>query len=101
MLKLKSKGRTEKNTLGKYLIPIPESYYDNVPLEQVNLKIDKSANITIGCFTLLNTHNKMNCADMTCDGSILACGFKDGSIQVWIIDKDITIDVNGKIFLKK
>lgn len=64
-------------------------------MEQVNLKIDSSANVTIGCFTLLNTHNKMNCADMTSDGSVLACGYKDGSIQVWITDKDMLIDVNG------
>ena len=78
------------------MIPISESYFDNVPLENVNLKIEQNSNVNIGCFTLLNTHNKMNCADMTCDGSILACGFKDGSIQVWITDKDMVIDINGK-----
>lgn len=95
VIKLKGKGKGEKNTLAKYLIPIPETYFDNIPLEQVNLKIDSSANVTIGCFTLLNTHNKMNCADMTNDGSILACGYKDGSILVWITDKDMIVDVNG------
>lgn len=93
---MKGKAKGEKNTLAKYLIPIPESYFDNLPIEQVNLKIEKNANITIGCFTLLNTHNKMNCADMTADGSILTCGFKDGSIQVWITDKDLVLDINGK-----
>lgn len=66
-----------------------------MPLETPNLKIDKNSPPTIGCLTILNTHNKMNCADMAVDGSVIACGFKDGSINVWIIDKDMDIDING------
>ena len=68
-----------------------------MPLEIPNLKIDRNNLPTIGCLTILNSHNKMNCADVTIDGSITACGFKDGTITVWINDKDMIIDVNGKI----
>lgn len=32
---------------------------------------------------------------MTNDGNILACGYKDGTIMVWITDKDMIIDING------
>jgi len=56
--------------------------------------------VNIGCFTLLNTHNKLNCADMTNDGNILACGYKDGTIMVWITDKDMIIDINGNFYVK-
>jgi WD40 repeat protein len=99
LIKMRGKGKGEKKSFAKYMIPIPESYFDNIPMENVNLKIEQNSNLNIGCFTLLNTHNKMNCADMTSDGSILVCGFKDGTIQVWITDKEMVIDVDGKKFL--
>jgi hypothetical protein len=67
-------------------------------LEVNNLKIDKNNLPTVGCFTILNTHNKMNCADITNDGSIIAFGFKDGVILVWILDNDMQLDINGYIF---
>ena len=70
---------------------------ENIPLETNNLKIDKANLPTIGCFTILNTQNKMNCADMTNDGSIIAFGFKDGIVLVWILDNDIKLEINGKI----
>jgi hypothetical protein len=92
--KPKGKGvKGEKNTLSKVLIPIPEAYYENIPIETANLKVEKNPNI--GCLTLLNTHNKMNCADMTQDGGIIVCGFKDGSIMIWVIDKEIDIDITS------
>jgi hypothetical protein len=78
------------------MIPIPEIYFDNLPLENTSIKINK--NPTIGCITLLNTHNKLNCADMSADGGVIACGFKDGSIMIWVIDKDIDLDLSGIIF---
>lgn len=81
------------------MIPVPENYLEYMPLETPNLKLDKNNPPTIGCFTILNSHNKMNCSDITIDGSIVACGFKDGSISVWIIDKDMKIDINGRNFI--
>lgn len=96
VLKSKGKGRGEKNMLHKVSIPIPDSYFETIPLESTNVKIDKNNDIpTIGCFTILNTHNKLNCADMTQDGSLIACGFKDGTIMVWLCDKNMEIDING------
>jgi hypothetical protein len=96
-LKTKGKGRGDKNSLSKVIVPIPDSYIEYMPLEVPNLRIDKNNLPTIGCFTILNSHNKMNCADVTIDGSIVACGFKDGTITVWINDKDMILDINGNI----
>ncbi len=89
-------GKNDKNTLSRYLIPIPEAYFDSLPLENTSLKINK--NPSIGCITLLNTNNRMNCADMSVDGGVIACGFKDGSIMVWVIDKEIDLDISGNIY---
>lgn len=87
----KGRGRGEKASLSKFMIPVPESYYENMPLETVSLKIDRNPNI--GCFTLLNTFNKMNCGDICIDGSIVACGYKDGSIMIWVTDKNMKINI--------
>jgi hypothetical protein len=92
----RGRGRSEKSSLSKVIIPVPENYLEYMPLETPGLKLDRNNPPTIGCFTILNSHNKMNCADITTDGSIVACGFKDGSISVWVIDKDMKIDINGK-----
>ncbi len=78
------------------MIPVPENYIEYMPLETQNIKIDKTNQPTIGCYTILNSHNKMNCADISADGSIIACGLKDGIINVWITDKDMNIEINGK-----
>ena len=94
-IKGKGRGRGEKNILSKVLIPVPDLVNESVPLEINSLKIDKKNPPTVGCFTILNSHNSMNCADITTDGSIVCCGFKDGSIMVWILDKDMEIEING------
>ena len=60
-----------------------------------NLKIDKSSLPTVGCFTLLNTYNKMNCADFANDGSLVAAGFKDGSIVIWVLDNTMQLEITG------
>lgn len=91
----KGKSKGDKNILAKTLIPIPETYYDAMPLETANLKVERSP--TIGCFTVLNTHNKMNCADMTVDGSIICIGFKDGTIKVWVLNKDLTVEISPEL----
>jgi hypothetical protein len=93
----RGRGRAEKNTLSKVMIPVPENYIEYMPLDSPNLKIDKVNQATIGCFTILNSHNKMNCADITSDGAIIVCGLKDGTLNVWVIDKDMDIDINGII----
>jgi hypothetical protein len=92
----RGRGRGERLTSSKVMIPVPDNYIEAMPLDAPNLKIDKNNQPTIGCFTILNSNNKMNCADITSDGAIVACGLKDGSINVWVIDKDLNIDINGK-----
>jgi hypothetical protein len=71
-------------------------YLESIPLEITNIKIDKKSLPTIGCFTLLNTHNKMNCADITNDGAIITFGFKDGVILAYVLDNEMHLDINGK-----
>ncbi len=98
MLMKRARGqKSEKSSLSKVMIPVPENYLEYMPLETPNLKLDKANLPTIGCFTILNSHNKLNCADIATDGSITACGFKDGSVTVWVFDKNMKIEINGKI----
>ena len=91
----KGKGRSkgEKNLLSKVIIPFPEQLNEFVAMDPPLIKINKKNPPTIGCFTVLNTNNKLNCADMTSEGGIIACGYKDGSIMVWVLDKDINIEI--------
>jgi WD40 repeat protein len=95
----KSKIKGEKNLLIKSLIPIPEQYYDNLIPDNTNNNIILKVinNQTIGCYTLLNTYNKMNCADITIDGSIIVVGFKDGIIKLWINNPDIITEINDTL----
>jgi hypothetical protein len=96
----KGRGRGERAALDKVKIPIPESFIENMPIENVTAKQERSiSDPTIGCFTILNTQNKMNCADMSQDGAIVACGFKDGLIFVWVIDRDMDIEITGNYLL--
>jgi len=96
LLQKKGRGKLEKDMLSKVSIPIPENYLETLPIETPNLKIDRSTLPTIGCYTILNSHNKLNCADISQDGSVVACGFKDGSITLWVTDKEMVTEINGK-----
>ena len=50
-----------------------------------------------GCFTVLNTYNKMNCSDFSDDGGIIAIGLKDGSIIIWILDNKYPDDITQEL----
>lgn len=89
----KGKGRNHDSLLSKIIIPFPETANEFINVEDNCLKINKTSPPTIGCFTLLNTNNKLNCIDMTNDGGIIACGFKNGEITVWVLDKNINIEI--------
>ena len=91
-----SKGKSKRNydyLLNKIIIPFPENANEFINVEDNCLKIKKDSPPTIGCFTLLNTNNKLNCIDMTNEGGIIACGFKSGDIIVWVLDKNINIEI--------
>lgn len=94
----RGRGRGDKPGGSKVIIPLPENFLEYLPIETPNLKIDKSNLPTVGCFTILNTHNKLNCADITQDGSLIVCGFKDGTISVWVINSEMKVDINGNYF---
>ena len=79
--------------MSRIIIPFPETANDFINVEENCLKINKTSPPTIGCFTLLNTNNKLNCIDMTNDGGIITCGFKNGEIIVWVLDKSINIEI--------
>lgn len=87
----------EKNLLSKVIIPIPEQYFDISPLDNTMIKVDKENPPSIGCFTILNTNNKMNCCDISTDGSIVAAGLNDGNILVWILDNEFPNEVNEEL----
>lgn len=96
LFKGKARGKNIDSLLNKIIIPFPEQANDFINVEETNLKINKNSPPTIGCFTLLNTNNKLNCIDMTNTGGIIACGFKSGEIIVWVLDKNIHIEITQK-----
>lgn len=95
----RGRGRGDKTGSSKVIIPLPENFLESLPIETPNIKIDKSNLPTIGCVTILNTHNKLNCADLTNDGGIVVCGFKDGTITIWVLNCDLIVDIDGKILI--
>ena len=93
LTKAKIRGRNYDSLLSRIIIPFPETANEFLNVDNNSLKINKKNPPTIGCFTLLNTNNKLNCIDMTNEGGIIACGFKNGEIIVWILDKNINIEI--------
>ena len=93
LTKAKKGGKNYDTLLNKIIIPFPESANEFLNSESNCIKINKNNPPTIGCFTLLNTNNKLNCIDMTNEGGIIACGFKNGEIIVWVFDKNINIEI--------
>ena len=93
LTKAKKGGRNYDSLLSKIIIPFPETANEFLNVDNNSLKINKNNPPTIGCFTLLNTNNKLNCIDMTNEGGIIACGFKNGEIIVWVFDKNINIEI--------
>ncbi|GAB4846727.1 Transcription initiation factor TFIID subunit 5 [Ancistrocladus abbreviatus] len=42
---------------------------------------------SVSFYTFLNTHNSLNCASISYDGSLVAGGFSDSSLKVWDMSK--------------
>lgn len=95
--KIAKRGKSEKGAQSKVLIPIPEQYYDSLALDNSCIKLDNNNPPTIGCYTILNSHNKMNCCDFTIDGTMIAIGLKDGPINLWVLDKDFPEDISEEL----
>ena len=88
-----SQEENKDSTLNKIIIPFPEISNEDMKGKDNPLKINKTSPPNIGCFTLLNTNNKLNCIEMTNDGGIIVCGFKNGEIVVWVLDQNIYIEI--------
>lgn len=91
------KGKGDKSLQSRVLIPIPEHYFDSLPLDNSCVKLDSSNPPTIGCYTILNSHNKMNCCDFTVDGTMIAIGLKDGLINLWVLDSNFPEDISEEL----
>ena len=87
-----SQEENKDSILNKIIIPFPEISNEAMKDKDYPLKINKTSPPNIGCFTLLNTNNKLNCIEMTNDGGIIVCGFKNGEIVVWVLDQNINIE---------
>lgn len=83
--KLSKKDREDSVLFEKTCLPIPIQYYNYLPID-ITLNIDEKNAPTIGCFTILNSHNKVYSSDFVDDLSMLAIGFKSGLIHLWYLD---------------
>ncbi|KAL7124514.1 hypothetical protein ABFS83_14G053400 [Erythranthe nasuta] len=51
------------------------------------VQLNSTALPSISFYTFINTHNGLNCASISNDGSLLAGGFSDSSLKVWDMAK--------------
>ncbi|XP_051115271.1 transcription initiation factor TFIID subunit 5 isoform X2 [Andrographis paniculata] len=51
------------------------------------VQLNSTALPSISFYTFVNTHNSLNCASISHDGSMLAGGFSDSSLKVWDMAK--------------
>lgn len=83
--KLSKKDKEDGGLFEKAYLPIPLQYYNHLPID-ITLNIDEKNPPTVGCFTILNSHNKVYSSDFVDDLSMLAIGFKSGLIHLWYLD---------------
>lgn len=99
--KQKTRAKGERALYNRISIPVPDSYFDNIPLDESCLKINDKNKPSIGCYTLLNAKNQINCADLHKDGSICAIGFNSGVIECWVFDSELNVDLNGNFLTRR
>ncbi|CAL8995887.1 unnamed protein product [Prunus brigantina] len=51
------------------------------------VQLSSSALPSVSFYTFINTHNGLNCASISHDGSLVAGGFSDSSLKVWDMAK--------------
>ncbi|KAK9888865.1 hypothetical protein WA026_001085 [Henosepilachna vigintioctopunctata] len=84
------KTKSDPNAPPPDRIPAPD-LKDNDKLEKVKAIREASRRVTLGqetqlsvcCYTLLNSNNTVCCAEITEDSSMLAVGFNDCIVKVW------------------
>eukprot|EP01104_Vermistella_antarctica_P008364 TRINITY_DN2087_c1_g1_i1.p1 TRINITY_DN2087_c1_g1~~TRINITY_DN2087_c1_g1_i1.p1 ORF type:complete len:655 (+),score=160.78 TRINITY_DN2087_c1_g1_i1:295-2259(+) len=65
--------------------PKPSEQLELDLINDVRKRVRLSANAlpSVCCYTLLNTHDRLNCIDISDDGSMVCGGFADSVIKLW------------------
>ncbi|XP_028548448.1 transcription initiation factor TFIID subunit 5 isoform X2 [Dendrobium catenatum] len=70
-------------------LPIMPSEVEQSILDDLRNRVQLSslALPSVSFYTFINTHNGLNCASISSDGSLVAGGFSDSSLKVWDMSK--------------
>ncbi|CAE6120148.1 unnamed protein product [Arabidopsis arenosa] len=70
-------------------LPVMSTDVEQSILEDLRNRVQLSsvAMPSVSFYTLVNTHNGLNCSSISHDGSLVAGGFSDSSIKVWDMAK--------------
>ncbi|XVE71255.1 hypothetical protein DITRI_Ditri10aG0136100 [Diplodiscus trichospermus] len=70
-------------------LPVMPTEVEQSILEDLRNRVQLSSVTlpSVGFYTLLNTHNGLNCSSISHDGSLVAGGFSDSSLKVWDMAK--------------
>ncbi|GAB2296017.1 Transcription initiation factor TFIID subunit 5 [Dionaea muscipula] len=89
-------GRPEANASStvprvKAELPLPvmpaEVEYSILEDLRNRVQLSREALPSVSFYTFLNTHNSLNCASISHDGSLVAGGFSDSSLKIWDMAK--------------
>ncbi|KAJ8560256.1 hypothetical protein K7X08_004314 [Anisodus acutangulus] len=89
-------SRTEGSTVTTASRVKPELALPAVPTEvehsiledlRNRVQLSNAALPSVSFYTFVNTHNGLNCASISHDGSLVASGFSDSSLKVWNMAK--------------
>lgn len=71
-------------------LPIMPTEVEQSILDDLRSRVQVSslALPSINFYTFINTHNGLNCASISSDGSLVAGGFSDSSLKVWDMSKN-------------
>ncbi|XP_057959727.1 transcription initiation factor TFIID subunit 5 [Malania oleifera] len=70
-------------------LPIMSTDVEQSILEDLRnrVQLSSAALPSVSFYTFINTHNSLNCASISHDGSLVAGGFSDSSLKVWNMAK--------------
>ncbi|XXG51885.1 hypothetical protein AAC387_Pa03g0350 [Persea americana] len=89
-------ARSETNSISMALRVKPELTLPVMPIEvehsiledlRNRVQLSSLALPSVSFYTFINTHNGLNCASISHDGSLVAGGFSDSSLKVWDMSK--------------
>ncbi|XP_057531482.1 transcription initiation factor TFIID subunit 5 [Amaranthus tricolor] len=70
-------------------LPVMPTAVEHSILEDLRNRVQLSSMAlpSVSFYTFINTHNGLNCASISHDGSLVAGGFSDSSLKVWDMSK--------------